>query len=68
MKSKVRWFDNDKGYGFLDYKEGEEVFIHYSSIVEPGFKTLVEGQLIHFDLLQTQKGLQAINVKYAASK
>lgn len=61
--SKVKWFNNEKGYGFIDYMEGEDIFIHYSTIDQDGYKTLSEGQLVEFDLIETEKGLQAINVK-----
>lgn len=63
MIGKVRWFNNDKGYGFIDYIEGEDIFIHYTNIKQNGFKTLVEGQTVRFDLIETDKGLQAINVE-----
>lgn len=60
---KVKWFNNEKGYGFIDYVEGEDIFVHYSNIKQDGFKTLSEGQLVKFDLVRTDKGLQAINVE-----
>lgn len=63
MIGKVRWFNNDKGYGFIDYIEGEDIFVHYTNIKQNGFKTLVEGQSVRFDLIETDKGLQAINVE-----
>ena len=63
MIGKVRWFNNDKGYGFIDYIEGEDIFVHYTNIKQNGFKTLVEGQTVRFDLIETDKGLQAINVE-----
>ena len=62
MKGKVKWFNNDKGFGFIEYKEGEEIFVHYSSILSSGYKTLVEGQYVEFELVRTDKGLQAKNV------
>ncbi len=62
MRSKVKWFNNDKGFGFLEYKENEDIFVHYSAILSPGFKTLVEGQYVEFELVRTDKGLQAKNV------
>ena len=62
MKGKVKWFNNEKGYGFIDYPEGEDIFVHYSAIKQDGYKTLSEGQVVEFDLIETAKGLQAINV------
>lgn len=62
MRGKVKWLNNDKGYGFIEYKEGEDIFIHYSSILSEGYKTLVEGQHVEFELIRTDKGLQAKNV------
>ncbi len=62
MKGNVKWFNNDKGYGFIEYLEGEDIFVHYSAIKKQGYKTLTEGQLVEFDLIETEKGLQAINV------
>lgn len=62
MKGKVKWFNNDKGFGFIEYKENEDIFVHYSSILTDGYKTLVEGQYVEFDLIRTDKGLQAKNV------
>ena len=62
MKGKVKWFNNDKGFGFIEYNEQEDIFVHYSAILSQGFKTLVEGQYVEFDLVRTDKGLQAKNV------
>ena len=62
MSGKVKWFNNEKGYGFIDYTTGEDIFVHYSAIKQDGYKTLSEGQLVEFDLIETPKGLQAINV------
>ena len=62
MIGKVKWFNNEKGYGFIEYKDGEDIFVHYSAILTPGYKTLVEGQYVQFDLVRTDKGLQAKNV------
>ena len=62
MSGQVKWFNNEKGYGFIDYSTGEDIFVHYSAIKQDGYKTLSEGQRVEFDLNETPKGLQAINV------
>ena len=62
MSGQVKWFNNEKGYGFIDYTTGEDIFVHYSAIKQDGYKTLSEGQKVNFDLIETPKGLQAINV------
>ena len=62
MRGNVKWFNNDKGYGFIEYVDGEDIFVHYSAIKKEGYKTLNEGQLVEFDLIRTEKGLQAVNV------
>ena len=63
MTGHVKWFNNDKGYGFIDFKQNEDIFVHYSAIELDGYKTLSEGQLVEFKLIETSKGYQAINVK-----
>ncbi len=63
MVGRVKWFNNDKGYGFIEYKENEDIFVHYSAIEIDGYKTLSEGQLVEFKLVETSKGYQALNVK-----
>lgn len=62
MQGRVKWFNNEKGYGFIDYPGGEDIFVHYSAIKQDGYKTLSEGQIVEFDLIETAKGLQVINV------
>lgn len=62
MSGHVKWFNNEKGYGFIDYTAGEDIFVHYSAIKQEGYKSLAEGQKVVFDLIETPKGLQAINV------
>lgn len=62
MNGKVKWFNNEKGYGFIDHSAGEDIFVHYSAIKQEGYKTLSEGQIVDFDLIETTKGLQAVNV------
>ncbi len=63
MIGRVKWFNNEKGYGFIEFKENEDIFVHYSAIEIEGYKTLSEGQLVEFKLIETSKGYQAINVK-----
>lgn len=62
MRGKVKWFNNEKGYGFIEYNDHEDIFVHYSSILTEGYKTLVEGQYVDFELVRTDKGLQAKKV------
>jgi len=59
---KVKWFNNDKGYGFIEYSNEEDIFVHYSAIRQEGYKSLNEGDEVRFDLIETSKGLQAQNV------
>ena len=63
MKSKVKWFNDAKGFGFIEYNEGEDIFVHYSAIKADGYKTLSEGQEVTFNLISTNKGYQAQNVE-----
>ena len=63
MKAKVKFFNDKKGFGFLQgEEEGKDIFVHYSVIQSDGFKTLNDGEEVEFDLSHTPKGLQAINV------
>ena len=62
MRGIGKWFNNEKGYGFIEYTEKEDIFVHYSAIKQEGYKTLEEGQLVEFKLLETGKGLQALDV------
>ena len=62
LEGKVKWFDNKKGYGFISRDEGEDVFVHFSSINADGFRTLKEGQTISFEISEGDKGPQASNV------
>ena len=62
MRGKVKWFDADKGFGFINRGEGEDIFVHYSQIREDGYRSLEEGQEVTFDLTETERGLQARNV------
>lgn len=61
----VKWFRNEKGYGFITGEDGQDVFVHFSAIQMDGFKTLEEGQKVTFEVTQGPKGLQASNVKPA---
>src|SRR2546422_1033515 len=65
-KGKVKWFNDAKGYGFIEQEGGEDVFVHFSAIQMDGFKTLAEGQAVEFEVLQGDKGLHAANVTRAA--
>ena len=58
----VKWFNGDKGYGFISREQGEDVFVHFSAIQGEGFRNLEEGQSVEFNVEQGQKGLQATNV------
>ncbi len=62
MIKKVKWFNDNKGYGFLDNGNLEDIFVHYSAIKSNGYKTLSQDQLVKFDLIETDKGFQAKNV------
>ncbi len=59
---KVKWFDVKKGWGFIKKPDGEDIFVHYSAIEEAGFKSLIDGQEVEFDVVEGPKGLQAANV------
>ncbi len=63
MESKVKWFNNEKGYGFIEYKENEDIFVHYSQILQDGYKSLNQGDNVYFELIETEKGFQAKNVQ-----
>ena len=60
---RIKWFNNEKGYGFIELENSEDIFVHYSAIKQDGYKTLSEGQIVEYELIKTEKGLQAINVK-----
>lgn len=62
LQSRVKWFNDAKGYGFIEYSDTADVFVHYSAIDKKGFKTLNEGELVDFKLIETPKGLQAKEV------
>ena len=62
VKGTVKWFNDQKGYGFITPEEGEDVFVHHSSIQGEGFKTLREGEEVEFEITEGEKGQQATNV------
>jgi CspA family cold shock protein len=62
MKGTVKWFNAEKGFGFIESSEGGDVFVHFSAIQTEGFKTLDEGQAVEFDVTQGNRGPQAANV------
>jgi len=59
----VKWFSNEKGFGFIEREGGDDVFVHHSKITMDGYRTLVEGQKVEFEIVQGDKGLQADNVQ-----
>jgi cold shock protein len=63
LKGKVKWFDTKKGFGFIQSEEGNDVFVHYTSIKTSGFKNLIEGQEVRFEITEGKKGPQAANVE-----
>jgi cold shock protein len=62
---RVKWFNNAKGYGFIEREEGGDVFVHYSAIQGDGYKSLTQGQSVQFEITDGQKGPQAMNVNKA---
>lgn len=64
-KGRVKWFNDNKGYGFIEQDNGQDVFVHYSAISGEGYKSLTEGQVVEFDIAEGNKGLQATNVTKA---
>lgn len=62
MQGKVKWFNKEKGYGFIEREGGADVFVHFSAIQQEGFKTLQEGELVEFEIVEGPKGFQAANV------
>jgi CspA family cold shock protein len=63
MKGTVKWFNDEKGFGFITAEDGTDVFAHFSEIQKDGFKKLVEGEEVTFDITQGAKGPQASNIK-----
>jgi CspA family cold shock protein len=62
LNGKVKWFNDAKGYGFIERPDGDDVFVHYSAIQGTGFRSLSEGQMVEFDIVDGPKGKQAANV------
>lgn len=65
MQGKVKWFNSDKGFGFIEREGGDDVFVHFSAIQMDGYKTLEEGQTVEFDIVKGDRGPQAANVTKA---
>lgn len=64
MQSRVKWFNNAKGYGFIENNQGgKDIFVHYKQIMGDGYKSLQEGQTVEFEIEQGPKGPQAVNVR-----
>ncbi|MDD6235147.1 MAG: cold-shock protein [Lachnospiraceae bacterium] len=63
MTGTVKWFNNQKGYGFISDENGNDVFVHYTGLDMEGYKTLEEGQAVEFDVVDGNKGSQAVHVK-----
>jgi CspA family cold shock protein len=64
----VKWFSNEKGYGFIERDEGDDVFVHFTAIAMDGYKSLREGQRVEFEVVEGTKGLQAANVQAVAQE
>ncbi len=62
MKGTVKWFNDAKGYGFITQPSGDDLFVHFSAIIGDGFRTLAEGEVVEFEIQQTDRGLQASQV------
>lgn len=62
MNGRVKWFNPEKGFGFIEREGGEDVFVHFSAVIGEGYKSLDEGQNVKFDIEQGQRGPQAVNV------
>ncbi len=63
MQGTVKWFSNEKGFGFISREGGEDVFVHHTAIQAEGYRSLTEGQAVEFEVTQGPKGLQAANVR-----
>ena len=65
MTGNVKWFNAEKGFGFIRTEEEKDIFVHYSQIVQDGYKSLNEGEAVRFEIFESEKGLQAKNVERA---
>lgn len=65
MNGTVKWFNNEKGFGFISVEGGDDVFVHFSAIQKDGFKSLEEGQVVNFEIVEGARGPQAANVNIA---
>jgi CspA family cold shock protein len=66
VQGQVKWFNSQKGYGFIGREDGQDVFVHYSAILEEGYRTLQEGDRVEFEIVEGPKGPQAANVRRVA--
>ncbi|ABS23922.1 cold shock domain-containing protein [Bacillus cytotoxicus] len=62
MQGRVKWFNAEKGFGFIEREDGDDIFVHFSAIQQEGYKTLEEGQNVEFDIVDGARGPQAVNV------
>jgi cold shock protein len=62
MQGKIKWFNSEKGYGFIEREGGDDVFVHFSAIQMDGYKALNEGQMVEFEIVKGDRGMQAANV------
>ena len=62
MVGKVKWFNADKGFGFINKGEGKDIFVHFSAIKQEGYKSLAEGDVVSYEIKETERGQQAVNV------
>ncbi len=67
MQGKVKWFDAEKGFGFIAQEDGKDIFVHYSHILQEGYKSLEAGDLVKYDVVEENKGIQARNVLVLSS-
>jgi len=63
QRGKVKWYSEEKGYGFIEIEEGNDVFVHFSSVLEEGYKSLEDGQEVEFEIIDGDRGPEASNVR-----